>query len=117
VDQLPLAQDYLITVAAFADTTYTLHLTIEPLPFDRPPPRPTLTTLVEAPVRTGPGPQYAAVHALPPGATVEILGRTADNAWFAISSPESQRLSHVWIAAAAVHVTGDLELLVPIYDN
>lgn len=112
--ELPLTQDYLLVIAATADTSYTLELTVEALPSDLPPPRPTITTLGEAPVRVGPGLEFDTVHALPAGVSADILGRTADNEWLAISSPAPEQLAQVWIAAGDVQVQGDLALLVPI---
>ncbi|HJW84604.1 MAG TPA: SH3 domain-containing protein, partial [Anaerolineae bacterium] len=71
-----------------------------------PPDRLAATTRNDLNIRSGAGTQFERIGTLAAGTTVEILGRTAGNAWLQIAYPDAN--SRGWIAAQFADVSGNL---------
>ncbi len=59
-------------------------------------------------IRSGPGTEYPIYGVVAPGASSEIVGKSADNAWWAVKIPTSISPDGIgWAAASYVIVSGD----------
>lgn len=58
---------------------------------------PSITTNTDLNVRTGPGLGFARLGILPPGTTIEIIGRVEDGSWWQIIYPQSEA-NFGWVA-------------------
>ncbi|HKZ85517.1 MAG TPA: N-acetylmuramoyl-L-alanine amidase [Anaerolineae bacterium] len=65
-----------------------------------------VTTTDELNVRSGPGTQHRRVGGVMKGATLEVTGRSPDNAWLQVAYPDAR--SRGWISARYVSASGDL---------
>ncbi|NDJ75443.1 MAG: SH3 domain-containing protein [Chloroflexi bacterium] len=75
------------------------------------------TVVVEtANLRTGPGLTYALAGSVPGGTRLTIAGRTEDNEWFRVRTPDGET---TWIAAFLVNVSADIDQVgvVPLEDG
>ncbi|HLF26739.1 MAG TPA: N-acetylmuramoyl-L-alanine amidase [Anaerolineae bacterium] len=82
-----------------------------PEPVTPPPGKPTATPKDTLNVRGGPGAQFKRIGGVAARATLDIVGRSADNAWLQIPYPDAT--GRGWIAAQFVTVAGNLNA-VPI---
>jgi uncharacterized protein YraI len=75
---------------------------------------PTLLVLRQLTARTGPGTQYASTASLQPGDELEIVGTSADGAWFLVVLPDD---TTAWTVSGGpfIETTGDL-LSIPIVE-
>ena len=85
--------------------------TIPPPTIVPPPPEsnvPTGTSTDYLNIRSGPSTEYPIYGVANPGATSEIVGKSADNAWWAVKIPTSLSPDGIgWASADYVTVTGD----------
>ncbi|MCA9987235.1 MAG: SH3 domain-containing protein [Anaerolineales bacterium] len=74
---------------------------------------PTVTSLVDLNVRTGPGTNYGVVGALPAGSSAAIVGKSPDGNWWKISCPANVG-NECWTSAGASYSTASNAGGVPV---